>query len=121
MSTLTSVCEIIADVLDMEPDEITAETYLMRDLPTESIDLLEYGVGINATFRVPVKDATVFLKDFRVITQQAENSGQTILPLLQASYPHLSVQRLKEMLSEMQDGPVVQVRDIVSYVEYAQQ
>jgi acyl carrier protein len=60
------VIGIIAEVLDIPPHTITPETRVLRDLETESIDLLEFGVGLNAAFGIPVADDTVFLTSLRV-------------------------------------------------------
>lgn len=114
-----TVQSIIADVLDREPEGITPETYVMRDLPTESIDLLEYGVALNAAFGIHVQDTKVFLKEFRSLWEMAKENGKPC-SFMRDRYPHIEEQRMQQMVTELDAGPVLQVRDIVAYVEWMQ-
>ena len=61
MEILGGVKEILADILDIEEQEITAETYIVRELGAESIDLLELAISLNARFKVEVNDGEIFL------------------------------------------------------------
>ncbi|MFV0423400.1 acyl carrier protein [Oleidesulfovibrio sp.] len=115
-----TVCRIIAEVLDISPDEIFSDTYVIRDLETESIDLLEYGVGLNAAFGIPVRDETVFLKSLRVHIEEAKQHNAPVQGYLATRYPHLAPERIDEILQTVTDGPVLRVQDIVEYVRHAQ-
>lgn len=119
MSIFDQVQSVITEVLEVEPEEVTSETYVMRDLPTESIDLMEYGVGLTKECGVSVHDETVFLKSFRTHVAEANDKGLEPTAHLVSVYPHLSSARMEEMLSTISEGPVLQVRDIVAYVEHA--
>ena len=119
MSIFEKVQAVIAEVLEVEPEEIMLETYVMRDLPTESIDLMEYGVGLTKECGVSVNDETVFLKSFRTHVAEASDKGLDPAKHLTDVYPHLTEKRAQEMLDAIEDGPVLQVRDIVAYVEHA--
>lgn len=65
MNIEKSLKNIIADILDINPLDIDDDTYLIRDLNMESIDLLELGVALNTTFKIDVDEDVAFLKDLR--------------------------------------------------------
>lgn len=119
MPIFTQVQDIIAEVLEIEPEEITMESYVMRDLPTESIDLMEYGVGFASKCGVSIHDDIIFLQSFRMHISEAGEKGLHTIKHLSGIYPHLSSERLSEMLDSIEDGPVLQVRDIVAYIQHA--
>lgn len=119
MSIFDQVQAIIIEVLEVEPDEVNLETYVLRDLPTESIDLMEYGVGLTKVCGISVQDETVFLKSFRMHIAEANDKGLEPATHLATIYPHLTPVRIEEMLNTINEGPVLQVRDIVAYVEHA--
>ena len=119
MSIFDQVQTVITEVLEVEPEEVNFETYVMRDLPTESIDLMEYGVGLTKECGVSVHDETVFLKSFRLHMAEANDKGLEPAAHLVNIYPHLSPARVEEMLHTISEGPVLQIRDIVAYVEHA--
>ena len=48
--------EIIADQLDTEPEEITLETDLMKDLEADSLDAVEIIMAIENEFNIEVPD-----------------------------------------------------------------
>lgn len=121
MSTFDQVQSVIIDVLEVEPEEVTLDTFVLRDLPTESIDLMEYGVGLTRECGVNVHDETVFLKSLRNHIVEAEETGATLDAYLLAQYPHLTAERMTEMLETYKEGPVLKVRDIVVYVDHAKQ
>lgn len=121
MFSFIKVQRVITEVLELEPEEVTPETYIMRDLPTESIDLMEYGVGLAKECGISVHDETVFIKSLRLHMAEAEDRGLDPVTHLMSKYPHLSAERLTEMISTVHEGPVLQVRDIVAYVDHAKQ
>ena len=109
---------ILMELLDVDAEEIKPESYLVRDLGMESIDFLELAVALNQRFRVPVHDDTIFLRNLRLHMIQAREKGQSTLDGLNAYYGFLTEQRLLEMLSDLEDGPVIQVQDLMSYVQW---
>jgi acyl carrier protein len=119
MSIFTQVQDIITEVLEIEPEEITMESYVMRDLPTESIDLMEYGVGFASKCGVSIHDDIIFLQSLRMHIAEAEEKGLDTIEHISGIYPHLSSERLSAMFDTIEDGPVLQVRDIVAYIQHA--
>jgi len=141
---LHGVCTVIAEVLDLDAATLTAETYVFRDLDTESIDLLEYGIGMGRHFGIRMQDSVAFLKDLRVyiahadsqagyanVEQSTGNQSANLLPArheqriahLRTVYPHLTKERLATMLDDLAAStnarPVLRIGDIASYVRHA--
>ncbi|GFM35015.1 acyl carrier protein [Desulfovibrio subterraneus] len=145
---LHGVCTVIAEVLDLDAATLTAETYVFRDLDTESIDLLEYSIGMGRHFGIRMQDSVAFLKDLRVhiahADSQAEDTNeeqlggeqftgnQSNLPHarrdqrithLRTVYPHLTEERLAAMLDDLAAStnarPVLRIGDIAAYVRHA--
>jgi acyl carrier protein len=112
------VSNILAELLDVEATEITSASYLVRDLGMESIDFLELAVALNQTFRVPVHDDTLFLRNLRLCVEQAREAGQPVLERLKDSFGFLPDERLARIPAELEAGPVIQVRDLVSYIRW---
>ena len=121
MSTFDQVQSVIIEVLEVEPEEVTLDTFVLRDLPTESIDLMEYGVGLTRECNVSVHDETVFLKSLRNHIVEAEETGAALNDYLLTQYPHLTAERVIEILETYKEGPVLKVCDIVAYVDHAKQ
>lgn len=119
MSTFDQVQQVITEVLEVEPEEVTLSTYIMRDLPTESIDLMEYGIGLTKECGISVTDDVIFLKSLRLHMAEAEDKGIEQQAHLSTVYPHLSADRIQELLHTVKEGPALQVQDIVAYIEHA--
>ena len=81
MEILDGVKEILADILDIEKQEITAETYIVRELGAESIDLLELAISLNVRFKVEVNDGEIFLARLREYITEAEEQKKDIVNL----------------------------------------
>lgn len=116
MDILEEITKILADILDIEGREITPETYLIRELGAESIDLLELSVAINARFQIEVNDDELFLRTMRLHLRTAAEEGKDAVGYLAEKYPALTVARVAEILADMGGGPVLRVKDIVSYI-----
>jgi acyl carrier protein len=146
---LHGVCTVIAEVLDLDAATLTAETYVFRDLDTESIDLLEYGIGMGRHFGIRMQDSVAFLKDLRVHIAHADslagyangeqldgeqstgNPSANLPPArreqriahLRTAYPHLTEERLTAMLDDLAAStnarPVLRIGDIAAYVRNA--
>jgi acyl carrier protein len=106
------------ELLDLEVDAIRPESYLVRDLGVESIDFLELAVALNERFKIPVHDDTVFLRNLRLHLAEAEAAGQPPLEFLKPLYGYLSKQRLVQIVSDLDGGPVIQVQDLIGYVQW---
>ena len=48
--------EIIADVLNANPEEITMETTFVDDLGADSLDIFQINMGIEETFDIEIEN-----------------------------------------------------------------
>lgn len=110
-----SITDILADILDLDPVQITPETYVVRDLQAESIDLLEIGVAMQHRLDMEVDDDTLFLKNMRQVLARAAKAGKAPEEAMAAEYPHLDRARIAEILADREGGPVIKVRDLAAY------
>jgi acyl carrier protein len=101
MDIFSEIKKILMEILDLEERDITAESYLVRELGAESIDLLELAAALNAKFKVAVHEDDIFLKGMRLNAE---------------AIPFLTEQRAREIAADLEGGPVVKVKDLVSYV-----
>ena len=112
------VREILVALLDVEAGQIAPESYLIRDLGMESIDFLELAVALNRRFKVPVHDDTIFLRNLRLCIAQAQETGAVVLERLKENYGFLADDRLQRIVAEEDGGPVIQVQDLMSYIQW---
>ncbi len=117
MSILSKVTGTLADILDVEANEIDSETYLVRDLDAESIDLLELAVTLNSEFQIEIDDDEIFLKMLRIYLEEPKNTDD-MQEYLMEKYPYLSAKRIKEILEDRNNGPVLKVKDLISYISW---
>lgn len=118
MNVFEGIRESLTEILDVEPDCITPETYLVRDLSAESIDLLELSVALNARFKIEMNEDQVFLKTLRLCLNQAPQDGDSAAGRIAGEFPHLGGERVGEILGDLDGGPVLRVKDIASYVSW---
>jgi acyl carrier protein len=118
MSVLNRIVNLLTDILDLEPSMISLESYLVRDLEAESIDLLEIAVTLNSEFKTEIDDDEIFLKNLRIFLLEARESKESWGDYLAGKYPHLSRERIREMVADLDGGPVLKVKDLVSYITY---
>jgi acyl carrier protein len=118
MDTLSEITKSLGEILDIEMEEITPEAYVVRDLGAESIDLLELSVALNARFKVEVNEDEVFLRTFRVFLNKATEDRKNPADYLQAKFPFLGPGRIGEILSDLDGGPVLKVKDLTAYVSW---
>ncbi|MBW2737904.1 MAG: acyl carrier protein [Deltaproteobacteria bacterium] len=117
MDILEEIKKILVEILDIENDIITPETYLIRKLGAESIDLLELAVAINSRFNIDVNDDEIFLRKLRQYITEAEQQNKNILQYLAKNLPFLSRKRLEEIIADLEGGPTLKVKDLIAYVE----
>lgn len=110
--------EILMAILDVEAGDILPERYLVRDLGVESIDFLELAVSLNGHFKIPVQDDVIFLRNLRLYLAEAKEQAVAPLACLKGHYPFLPQARLEVILSDIDNGPVIQVQDLVEYVQW---
>lgn len=120
MEIIEALRDIITDIMDVEGKSITAETYLIRELGAESIDLLELSVSINHQFHIAVKDDDIFLRNFRLFIVEAERLGQDTAAYLGERFPFLAGERIREILADLESGPAIKIKDLVSYIAFQQ-
>lgn len=118
MENLAKISEILGDLLDLDPEEISPENYLIRELSAESIDLLEIAVTFNSEFGIDVDDDAIFLKNLRVHLEEAKEQAQDPAEHLCRTYPFLPGERAAEILGDVKDGPVLKVKDLSAYVNF---
>ncbi len=118
MEILETIRGILAEILDIEPQEISAETYVVRELNAESIDFLELAVALNASFKVEVDDHEVFLSNLRLYLNEVAQNGGDRVSYLMGKYPFLTGSRIVEILTDLDNGPALKVKDLVSYVAF---
>ncbi|MBU1171383.1 MAG: hypothetical protein KKD44_17660 [Proteobacteria bacterium] len=118
MNVISKVIESLADILDFDPNNIGPETYLIRDLEAESIDLLELAVVLNTEFKIEVDDDEIFLKTLRIYLDKPKECPKDMGEYMMEKYPYLTRERIKEILEDLPHGPVIKVKDLVSYINW---
>ena len=118
MDTLSEIKKILMELLDLEGGEITPETYLIKELGAESIDLLELAVAINSRFKIAVKDEEIFLTRFRLYMTEASQQGKDLGSYLASKYPFLAEDRIIEIIAHISEGPQLKIKDLISYITH---
>lgn len=118
MNILEQIKGILIEILDIEDQEITPETYIVRDLGAESIDLLELAVALNSNFNIEVKDDEIFLRTLRLYITESEEQGKDTVQYLMTKFPFLTEGRVEEIVSDLKGGPTLKVKDLISYVAW---
>jgi acyl carrier protein len=116
MNILEGIKEILKELLDIEDQEITPETYLVRELRAESIDFLELAVALNSKFKIEVNDGEIFLSKLRIYVSEAKENGKDRVQYLVERLPFLTKSRVEEIIADLDEGPTLKVKDLVSYV-----
>ena len=107
MEILDGVKEILADILDIEEQEISAETYIVRELGAESIDLLELAISLNVRFKVEVNDGELFLARLREYITEAEEQHKDIVQHLLVMLPFLPLSAMWSLTPESSTATVI--------------
>jgi len=115
---LEKIRAILERILDLDGNEISAETYIIRDLGAESIDLLELAVELNQGFGINVQDDQIFLWRLRYYLVDASKNDADKHSYLAGKYPYLDSLRIAEILTDIDKGPVLKVKDLISYINY---
>lgn len=117
MDIFDGIKETLAEILDIEDREITPDTYIIRELGAESIDLLELAVSLNAKFEIDVNDDEIFLKTLRLHMDEGLKQGKEAEGYLKEKFPSLKKGRLKEIIADLETGPALKVKDLISYIK----
>lgn len=118
MHIFNTIRDELIELLDVDGDDITPDTYVVRDLGAESIDFLELAVVLNERFSVQIDDDDIFLRNLRIYVMAAEEKGVSPRDHLAQRMAFLPVGRIAEILGDLAGGPVLKVKDLVSYVDW---
>lgn len=118
MRIFNTIRDELIELLDVDGDDIVPETYVVRDLGAESIDFLELAVVLNERFSVEIVDDDIFLRNLRLYLMAAEEKGISPREHLERRLPFLPVDRIDEILLDLEGGPVLTVKDLVFYVDW---
>jgi acyl carrier protein len=118
MDLLSDIQESLTEILDIEAEEITPETYIIRELGAESIDLLELSVALNSRFRTEINDEEIFLKTLRISLNEAMENRYDYNDFIGEKYPFLERNRIGEILADIERGPVLKVKDLMAYISW---
>ncbi|MEA2038215.1 MAG: phosphopantetheine-binding protein [Thermodesulfobacteriota bacterium] len=116
MDVLKKIADLLIEILDIEGREIKPETYLVRELGAESIDLLELAVALDAQFQIQVTEDDIFLKDLRLYAAEAGQQAKAVPQYLVEKYPFLTESRAEEIMADLEEGGALKVKDLISYV-----
>ncbi len=116
MDHFNRVRNILTEILDLDEQEISQDSYLVRELDAESIDLLEVALALSTEFGIEVRDDEIFLRHLRTLIADAREEGADPVAGIVENLPHIPEKRAGEMVADLADGPVLKVRDLVSYV-----
>ena len=92
-----------------------AKYFAARTSPTCHFERDRWPAYIRQDFPA-VADA--ILRNLRLHLVEAEAAGQPPLEFLKSLYGYLSEQRLAQIVSDLDGGPVIQVQDIMGYVQW---
>jgi acyl carrier protein len=115
-----TIRDLLTEILDIDPSAISPDSYLMRELGAESIDLLELAVAINARFGIEVEDETIFLSHLRDFILEAREQGDASSGPIAAAFPFLSRDRIQAIMNDLEGGPVLLVADLEAYIGWQQ-
>jgi acyl carrier protein len=118
MDVFSGIRESLTEILDVEAGSITAETYIMRELGAESIDLLELSVAINARFGIEINDDELFLRTLRICLNEAAEKNGDAAVYLGERFPFLDAGRIGEVMANLDGGPVLKVKDLMAYTSW---
>ena len=118
MDIFDGIKETLVEILDIEDREITPDTYIIRELDAESIDLLELAVSLNAKFEIDVNDDEIFLKTLRMHMDEGLKQGKEVTGYLKERFPSLKKDRLEEIIADLEAGPALKVKDLISYIKH---
>lgn len=118
MNIYSKVVDALADILDVDKNGISTETYLIRDLEAESIDLLELAVTLNSEFKIDIDDDEMFLRTLRIYLDDPKETPEDMAEYLSEKYPYLTRDRVREILNDLNQGPVLKVKDLISYIKW---
>lgn len=75
--TVKAVCEVIADVLEIEPEDIDMESKLVSDLGADSLDIIDlsYSLGKQLKISMPQKSVMMHAEEMFGSAELLVNDG----------------------------------------------
>jgi len=120
MEHFAKVRDILVDILDLEEQDISLESYVIRELGAESIDLLELAVTLNSNFKIEINDDQIFFHHLRHHLESDQAADKNAEAIIRQQYPFLASARIQALLKDLQAGPILKVQDLVSYISWRQ-
>ncbi len=102
---------LLAEILDIEPKKVKPESYLMRDLGAESIDLMELAMALADKYSAEINEEDIFLRDIGIGFPEGEEG------IWAERFPFLTAARLREIAADS-GGPILKVKDLATYVAW---
>jgi acyl carrier protein len=99
---------LLVEILDIGARKVTPESYLIRDLGAESIDLMELAMALADKYRVEVSEEDIFLRDISNGFSEGEEE------IWADRFPFLTAGRLQEIATDTSGGPILKVKDLVT-------
>ena len=121
MEIIKELKNMLSDLLDIEDLHITPETYVVRELGAESIDLMELALVIESRFEIQADESEMFLTRLRELVMLAEDQGVEVVDHLTKRLPFLSRDRIKEIIEDLEYGPTLKIKDLISYIEWTRE
>jgi acyl carrier protein len=112
MGVFEEIRTFLTEILDVEESRVTPESYLIRDLGAESIDLMELAMALAEKFQVEVREEDIFLRDISNRFREGEEE------IWADRFPFLTAGRLREIAADPSGGPILKVKDLVTYVTW---
>lgn len=73
---IETICEIIADCLALDPEEVTLHSALVTDLGADSLDFLDLLFSLEKTFKIKIREGELeFLSKFDFTSSEAVKDG----------------------------------------------
>lgn len=121
MNIFDNIRDILTEILDIDNQSVRADSYVIRDLEAESIDLLELAVALSMRFKIEVDDEAIFLRSLRRLIIEAEEQGIRPTHRIIEALPFLTPLRVETLLDDLDGGPVLQVADLEAYIHWRQE
>ena len=73
---------------------------------------------LNSEFKIDIDDDEMFLKTLRIYLDDPKNKPEDMGEYLMEKYPFLTRERIREIIGDLDLGPVIKVKDLVSYISW---
>jgi acyl carrier protein len=115
-SILQDVRRLVAEILQLELDEVRPQSYFFSDLDGESIDLIELSFQLDKLYGVRIKFQELATGDYKLNEQGCLTSDS--LDLLKTKYPFLKLDGF-ETRPLRRPGDFLTIEAIAGFVETA--